>query len=66
MPRILQIHRHFQRIAERGAAIVRPAERPEDDEAPPPEFVTERYAAWSATTATAVYGFVPFSSNNGR
>lgn len=67
MPRFLRISRHFQRIAERGTApVVRPVERETDDDAPPAEFVTQRYSAWSATTATAVNGFVPFSAPPGR
>jgi hypothetical protein len=67
MPRFLQFSRHIQRISERGVApTVKPAERVSHHEAPPPEFMTERYSAWSATTATAVNGFVPFSAPPGR
>jgi hypothetical protein len=67
MPRFLQFNRHFQRIAEQGVSPqVSPVEQESDDDTPPAELMTERYSAWSATTATAVFGFVPFSAPPGR
>lgn len=63
----MQLNQSFtdETLPEVGGRLYREMEHgdlPEDDR-PPAEFASERYAAWSATS---IFNFVPFSAPGGR